>query len=194
MGPARAAAGEYPVSRTWRAQWGDTVLHWAAKDGRADICALLVDHGADVDFKVDGPVRSGPAHAAREPRGGLCVSDHDRVTHGQGIRGYTALHHSVQGNHGEAVYALVLRGASCDIFATAYEPYGSGGRRTFSAASLSEKAGLTSVRGAILRGAVRRASRRTRRVTDAEPQRERRSALVDAVAVGRARASTWARR
>ncbi len=100
----------------------DEALVWAAKSGRIDVLALLLEHGAHID---GAPYRGTPLiWAAANGRHDTIhrLLDHGAdvnqrttfggLSHGSGV---TALHLAAQNNHALAVRALLDRGADASI-------------------------------------------------------------------------------
>ena len=98
---------------------GFTALHLAVFARQADAARVLIEHGADVDRRSEGPIARvpplGTAAFARSPELARLLLDAGADPNGQGEGGFTALHSAAANGDVELVRLLLERGADASL-------------------------------------------------------------------------------
>ena len=112
---AEHLAAEYPGQVNARGGREVTPMHVAARAGHANILALLLEHGADMDGRdIDGDTALHRASWNGKVKAGQCLLDHGADINAQNNDGWTPLYHAAY--YGQAKFARMLleRGARVD--------------------------------------------------------------------------------
>ena len=97
---------------------GETLLHRAARFGRAEACTLLLDHGADPDAYAHNAEEIAPIHAAIGGRQYQIVPlllDRGANVDAQEVHGFTPLHQAAALDDRNLADLLLARGANASV-------------------------------------------------------------------------------
>ena len=114
----KIASSEHPEQINVKGRRDVTLLHAAATSGHADILALLLKHGSDVEARdVIGqtPLYRASVGGKLELEAGRCLLDHGADINPRAHRNFTPLCAAVLNGHVEFARMLLGRGAAMDV-------------------------------------------------------------------------------
>jgi ankyrin repeat protein len=95
---------------------GKTALHWAAMNGKIDLCNLLLQHDADINAKDNKgwtPLHFAAAEGHHSTASWLC--EHGSTLNARTVSGSTPLFFAVDGDHIATVGVLIRAGADSNV-------------------------------------------------------------------------------
>ncbi len=107
---------EHPEDVNARDEYEHTPIRNAAREGHADILALLLEHGADVDNRDE--FGATPLHCAawaQDVDVGRCLLDHSADINARDNEGLTPLFDAARAGHVEFARMLLERGSLFDV-------------------------------------------------------------------------------